>query len=441
MDSVLLARLQFALTIGFHFIFAPLSIGLAVLIVWLVFIYWRTNDVAYQRMARFWGGLLGLTFVVGAATGLTMEFQFGTNWASYSRFVGDIFGSMLAAEVVTAFFLESTLLYALLFGYNRMRPLTYLLVAIGVAAGSVLSAFWILIANSWMQTPAGYVLRHGRAELSNILEAVLNPSMIPRFLHTTAGAVLTGCLFMLGISALLLLRERHVKMARYCLGLAVIGGLVTSLGQLGFGHIHAIQVERDQPLKMAAFEGIYDDQTHAPFLLFGIPDPAHDRTRYYVGIPSGLSLMLGLRPDFEVKGMHSFPREDWPPIPWMFYPFHLMVYLGLYFIALAGVGVYLLAWRQLHTTRWYLWLAVITTPLPFLANELGWMAAEVGRQPWIVYNIMRTSDGVSRVVSDSSVVTSMILLGLVYLGLFIVWVGFMRREITRGRALSEEAQP
>jgi len=440
MDNVLLARLQFALTIGFHFIFAPLSIGLAVLIVWLVFMYWRTNDLSYQRMARFWGSLLGLTFVVGAATGLTMEFQFGTNWASYSRFVGDIFGSMLAAEVITAFFLESTLLYALLFGYNRMKPAMYLVVSIGVAGGSVLSAFWILIANSWMQTPAGYVLRNGRAELDNILQAVFNPSMIPRFLHTTTGAVLTGCLFMLGVSALLLLRDRHVKMARYCLGLAVIAGLLTALGQLGFGHIHAIQVAQTQPLKMAAFEGIFDDQTHAPFLLFGIPDVANDRVRYYVGIPSGLSLMLGFRPDFEVKGLHSFPRDTWPPIPWMFYPFHLMTALGMYFIALTALGVFLLWRRKLFETRWFLRLAVLTTPLPFLANELGWMAAEVGRQPWIVYNIMRTSDGVSRVVADSSIWTSLIVLSLVYLALFIAWVAFMRREIARGSALEEGAE-
>jgi len=438
MDNVLLARLQFALTIGFHFLFAPLSIGLAVLIVWLAFIHWRTRDAKYQHMARFWGALLGLTFVVGAATGLTMEFQFGTNWASYARFVGDIFGSLLAAEAITAFFLEATLLYALLYGYKRLSPLMYLLVAMGVAGGAVLSAFWILIANSWMQTPAGYVLRHGRAELDNLLLAVLNPSMIPRFLHTVTGAVLTGCLFMLGVSALLLLQKRRVELARYSAGLAVILGLLTALGQLGFGHVSAIVVERTQPVKMAAFEGIYDDQSHAPFLLFGVPDPAHDRTLYYVGIPSGLSLLLGLNPGYEVKGLHGFPRADWPPIPWMFYPFHLMVYLGLYFIAMTALGVFLLWRRKLFESRWYLWLAALTTPLPFAANELGWMAAEVGRQPWLVYGIMRTSAGVSSVVPDASLRTSLAVLGLIYLALFVLWLALVRRQVSPGPS-GEEA--
>lgn len=429
MDTALLARLQFASTIMFHFIFAPLGIGLACLIVWLAYIYWRTGDLKYQRMARFWTTQLVLTFAVGVATGLTMEFQFGTNWAEYSKFVGDLFGPLLASEVVFAFFLESTLLYALVFGYNKLKPLMYLLVSIGVAGGSVLSAFWILIANSWMQTPAGYVLRNGRAELSSFLWAVFNPSMIQRFLHTTTGAVLTGCFFMLGVCAWLMLKGRKSNMAQYCLTLGLIIGLLTSLGQLLFGHIHAIQVEATQPVKMAAFEGIYDDQRYAPAVIFGIPDPQHDRLIYDIRIPSGLSLLLGLRPDFLVKGLHSFPRDTWPPIPWMFFPFHIMIALGFYFIGFSALGLFLL-WRQtLFQSRWFLWLAVLTTPLPFLANELGWMAAEVGRQPWLVYNVMRTSDGVSAVVPAGHVWVSLITLSAVYLLLFIVWAVFVRRAI------------
>jgi cytochrome bd ubiquinol oxidase subunit I len=437
MDTVLLARLQFALTIGFHFIFAPLSIGLAVLVVWLLFVHWRTGDVEYQRMARFWTALTALTFAVGAATGLTMEFQFGTNWASYSRFVGDVFGPFLATEAIFAFFLESTLLYVLLFGYDRMKPFFHFLVSIGVAGGAVLSAFWILVSNSWMQTPAGYALRNGRAELDNYLLALFSPSMIPRFLHTTTGAVLTGCLFMLGLSAWLLLKERHQKLAHYSAGLALILGLLTALGQLAFGHYHAIQVGATQPAKMAAFEGIFDDQTHAPLLIFGIPDMAHDRLIYDIRIPSGLSLLLGLRRDHLVKGLHGFPREDWPPLPLMFFPFHLMIALGFYFIGFTAVGVYLLWRRRLAKHRWYLWLAVLTTPLPFLANELGWMAAEVGRQPWLVYNVYRTRDGVSKVVPAGHVLVSMIVLSLVYLLLFIVWLVFIRKAVREAPALEE----
>lgn len=439
MDTVLLARLQFASTIMFHFIFAPLSIGLASLIVWLAFVYWRTNDLKYQRMARFWTTQLVLTFAVGAATGLTMEFQFGTNWAQYSKFVGDLFGPLLASEVVFAFFLESTLLYALVFGYNKLKPLMYLAVSVGVAGGAILSAFWILVANSWMQTPAGYVLRNGRAELESFFWAVFNPSMIQRFLHTTTAAVLTGCFFMLGVSAWLILKRRHLNMARYCLTLGLITGLLTSGGVVLLGHIHAIQVGATQPVKMAAFEGIYEDQRHAPLLIFGIPDPAHDRIIYDLRIPSGLSLLLGLRRNFLVRGLHSFPRDTWPPIPWMFFPFHIMIALGLYFIAFSALGVFLLWRRKLMESRWYLWLAVFTTPLPFLANELGWMAAEVGRQPWLVYNVMRTSEGVSRVVPAGHVWASMITLSAVYLLLFIIWAVFIRRAINHAPSLEEES--
>ena len=440
MDTVLLARLQFASTIMFHFIFAPLSIGLACLIVWLAFVHWRTGDAKYQRMARFWTTQLALTFAVGAATGLTMEFQFGTNWSEYSKFVGDLFGPLLAAEVIFAFFLESTLLYSLVFGHRKLKPLMYLAVSVGVAGGSVLSAFWILVANSWMQTPAGYVLRNGRAELSSFLWAVFNPSMVQRFLHTTTGAVLTGCFFMLGVSAWLLLKGRAQNMARYCLALGLIVGLLTSLGQLLFGHIHAIQVGATQPVKMAAFEGIYDDQRYAPLLIFGIPDPAHDRLIYDIRIPSGLSILLGLRPDHLVRGLHSFPRDTWPPIPLMFFPFHLMIALGFYFIAFTALGVFLLWRRALMTSRWYLWLAVLTVPLPFLANELGWMAAEVGRQPWLVYNVMRTREGVSTVVPAGHVWASLVILSVVYLLLFIVWGVFIRRAILTAPTAQEEEQ-
>jgi cytochrome bd ubiquinol oxidase subunit I len=432
MSNVALARLQFATTIGFHFIFAPLSIGLAVLIVWLAFMYWRTRDVAYQRMSRFWTGILALTFAVGAATGLTMEFQFGTNWGRYSRYVGDIFGAPLAIEVIFAFFLESTLLYVLLFGYNRLKPLLYLAVSAGVAGGSILSAFWIIVANSWMQTPAGYVLRNGRAELANFLQAVFTASLPPRFMHTTTGAFLTGALFMAGVSAWLLLRRQHLRLAQYCLALALIFGLVTAGGQLVFGHWHAIQVERTQPAKMAAFEGVFDTADHVGLLLFGMPDMARQRIKYELRLPSGLSLMLGLHPSYRVHGLRDFPREDWPPVPLSFYPFHLMIALGFYFIAFTALGVFLL-WRgALYQSRWYLWLAVLTTPLPFVANELGWMAAELGRQPWIVYHLMRTREAVSVTVPASHIWASMSTLGLVYLFLFIVWVVFVGREVHKG---------
>ncbi|MHB9026159.1 MAG: cytochrome ubiquinol oxidase subunit I [Armatimonadota bacterium] len=432
MDPVLLSRIQFGLMIGFHFIFAPLVIGLSWLIVWIVSRYRKTGDAAYGQLARFWVRILGLTFAVGVAMGIAMEFQFGTNWAAYSRFVGDIFGAPLAAEGIFAFFLESVFLGVLLFGWDRVTPRMHLLAAVLVASGATLSAFWILVANSWMQTPAGYTLRNGRAELTDFAAALFNASIFPRFLHTVTGALLTGAVFMLGITAWFLLKGKHQATSRHILTVTLIVSFVTAVAQLGFGHYHAVQVALTQPEKLAAFEGLFTTQTHAPLLLFGIIDGKRETVRYALRIPSGLSLLVSFRADTRITGLSEFPRSEWPPLALTFYPFHLMFYLGLFFIGFTALGVLLLRQRRLHASRWYLYGCWLIIPLPFIANELGWLAAEAGRQPWIVYRVMLTRDAISVSVPAGHILLTLIAFTVIYTGLFVFWLAFLRREVALG---------
>ena len=277
MDPVLLSRIQFALTVGFHFIFPPLTIGLAWLIVWFMTKYKNTGDDFYRSLSRFWIKLFTVSFAIGVATGITMEFQFGTNWAEYSRFVGDIFGAPLAAEGIFAFFLESSFMGVLLFGWNRLSRKTLWFASLMVAVGSTLSAFWIIVANSWMQTPTGFHIVAGRAELTNFWLAVFNPSTIPRYLHTVCASLITGAFFMLGVSAWYLLKKRHLNFAKSSLKAALVIAFISSIFQLGIGHAHAIQVAFTQPEKLAAIEGIFDTQTRAPALVFGIPNKTEGR--------------------------------------------------------------------------------------------------------------------------------------------------------------------
>jgi len=432
MDAVLLARLQFAITIGFHFIFAPLTIGLSWLILWVMTRYVRTGEERYKRMARFWVSIFALSFAVGVATGITMEFQFGTNWANYSRLVGGIFGPPLAAETITSFFLESVFVGLLIFGWDRVSRNIMWFASLMVAVGSTLSAFWILVANSWMQTPAGYQMVGNRAVLTDFWAAVFNPSTIPRVLHTVDGALMTGAFFMLGISALLLLKRRSEESARICLTLALVVAFATSVIQILFGHIHAIQVTYTQPAKLAAIEGLFETQRHAPLLIFGIPDAKRETTHFAIRVPGMLSFIATGRTDSEIRGLKSFPKDQWPPLVLTFLPFHLMFLIGLFLPAFAAAGVILLWMRRLYNNRFFLFCCWAIIPLPFLANELGWMTAEVGRQPWIVYQQFRTSASISVSVPAEQVLASMVLLSVVYALLFVIWYQFVQRAVGRG---------
>jgi cytochrome d ubiquinol oxidase subunit I len=432
MDPVLLSRLQFAFTVGFHFLFPPISIGLSWLVVWIMRKYRKTQDELYRRMAHFWIKILALCFAVGVATGITMEFQFGTNWAQYSRFVGDIFGAPLAAEGILAFFLESSFLAVLLLGWNRVSPKVHYRAAWLVAIGATLSAFWIIVANSWQQTPAGFHLVNGRAELTSFWAAVFNPSTIPRFLHTVDASLITGAFFMMGIAAWFLLKKRHIPFAKESLRLSLIIGFVASVVQLGLGHAHGIQVAFTQPEKLAAFEGIFETQTRAPALLFGIPSKEDETLHLAVRLPGLLSLLAFGNMNAEVKGLKDFPKSDWPPLTLTFYPFHLMVALGVYFILLTAYGVFFLWKKKLWEQSLFLKLALWSIPLPFIANELGWITTEVGRQPWIVYHLLKTQDAVSPTVVAGNILFTILMFLVIYSLLFIAWLFLLRHEIRKG---------
>ncbi|HVO34956.1 MAG TPA: cytochrome ubiquinol oxidase subunit I [Gemmatimonadales bacterium] len=433
MDVVLLSRIQFALTVGFHFLFPPITIGLAWLLVAIEWRGWRSADAAWVRMGKFFGKLLALTFAVGVATGIVMEFQFGTNWAQYSKFVGDIFGAPLAAEGVLAFFLESGFLGLYLFGRNRVSKGAHWFSILMVAVGSTISAFWILVANSWQQTPTGYVLRDGRAELLSFWAAVFNPSTLPRFFHTVDAALIAGCFFVAGVAAYLLRKNRDDGLARGAARLAIVVGLVASVAEVfPFGHIHARQVAHTQPEKFAAIEGLYTSQSAAPMVLFAYPVTPPPELKAKVEVRGVLSWLAFGDMNTRIRGIEEFPPDDRPPLWLTFVSFHNMVVLGMYFIAAMAWGAWLLRRGRLWESRRYLALLMISIPLPLAACQLGWIAAEVGRQPWIVYQLLRTRDAVSTIVPAGDVLFSIVLFSILYLLLGVLYVYLLVREIRHG---------
>jgi cytochrome d ubiquinol oxidase subunit I len=433
MDAVLLARLQFALTVGFHFLFPPITIGLSWLLVIAETLGWRRRDVLYARLGKFFAKILGLTFAVGVATGIVMEFQFGTNWAEYSKFVGDIFGAPLAAEGVFAFFLESGFLGLYLFGRGRVSPGAHWFSALMVALGSTLSAFWIIVANSWQQTPAGFVVRNGRAELTSFAEAVFNPSTVIRYLHTVDAALVTGAFFMAGICAWLLLKKKEEEIARRGLRVALIFGLAASLLEvMPFGHEHARQVARTQPEKFAAIEGLYATQNGAPLVMFAYPVDKPPTLKAPIEIPGLLSWLAFGDVNAPIKGINEFPADGIPPLWLTFVSFHNMVILGMYFVLVTALGCWMLYRKTLWTRTRFLKILVWSIPLPLAACQLGWIAAEVGRQPWIVYGLLRTSDAVSLTVPAGEILFSIILFGLVYLILGALYVYLLVRKVQHG---------
>lgn len=433
MDAVLLARLQFALTVGFHFIFPPLSIGLAWLLVIIEALGWKRNDESYVTLGNFFGKILGLIFAMGVATGIVMEFQFGTNWAEYSKFVGDIFGAPLAAEGIFAFFLESTFLGLYIFGRNRVSKGVHWFSIFMVAVGATISAFWILVANSWQQTPAGYVIRNGRAELVDFWAAVFNPSTLPRFFHTFTASLISGAFLMIGISAYLILKNKEIESAKKSFKLALIFGLIVSILEVfPFGHEHGRQVARTQPEKFAAIQGLYTTQTGAPIAIFAIPFSKPPELKAKIEIPGLLSWLAFGDINAEIKGINEFPEDEIPPLFLTFVSYHNMVLLGLYFIFITAIGTYFLWKKKIWGKRKLLKIYVWSIPLPIIACELGWIAAEVGRQPWIVYKLLKTSDAASITVSAGEILFSIILFGVIYLLLFALFLFVLIRKIKHG---------
>jgi len=433
MDAVLLARVQFALTVMFHYLFPPLTIGLGGVMVYLEARYLRTHDPQYEALAKFWTKIFALNFAIGVATGIVMEFQFGTNWATYSRYVGDVFGAALAAEGIFAFFLESGFLAVLVFGWDKVSKGMHFFSTCMVALGAVFSSVWIVVANSWQQTPAGYVLRNGRAELASFWDAVLNPSTMHRLVHVWFGAYILAAFFVMSISAYYILKNRHLEAARKSFKVALTIGLVASILQLLSGHWHGQNVAKHQPAKLAAMEGLFETpQAGAPMHLFGFPDQQAKRVHGGVAIPGGLSFLVHGDFTTPVAGLDKIPASDWPPVAVTFHTFHGMVALGMIFIGLTVLAS-VLRWRnRLFEQRWLLWVFVFAVPLPFLSNQLGWVAAEVGRQPWAVYGLLRTSDSISRSVTANQIISSIAMFSLIYALLFAIWLYLLDSKIKQG---------
>jgi cytochrome d ubiquinol oxidase subunit I len=433
MDAAMLARIQFALTISYHFIFVPISIGVGMMVVLSERRYYKSGIPADKAASNFWIKLFATTFAIGVATGVTMEFAFGANWANYSRFVGNIFGAPLAAEGMLAFFLESTFLGVLLFGRKKVSKRFYYVSAWLVWAGSLLSALWILIANSWMQTPAGYRVEGGKAVLTNFWAAAFNPSTAPRYFHTVASALLTGCFVVAGVCAWYMLKRRHLHFARQAMLWAVTVGLVVALSMPLLGHWGALVAAEHQPVKMAAFENVTETENGTTLWLFGYLTKNDDGTfdTHGIGIPNGLSLILHLNPDARITGLNSVPAADRPPESIVFQSYHLMIGLGMLFVLVLLLTLVMHYLKRLENARWLLWSLIACIPLALLAINMGWVSAEVGRQPWIVQGLMRTTDGVSPVVSTGEIWTTLGLFGLIYLVLFVAWlrifVGIIRK--------------
>ena len=435
MDVLTLSRIQFGATIAFHYLFPPLSIGLGIMLVLMEGAWLRTGNNLYHQLARFWTKVFALTFAIGVATGIVMEFEFGTNWATYSRFVGDVFGSALAAEGIFAFFLESGFLAVLLFGWDKVGRKTHFFATCMVALGAHFSAVWIVVANSWMQTPAGYhIVGEGmkaRAEVTDFWQVVFNPSMLERLFHTICGAWSAGAFLVVSVSAWYLLKGKHIEFARKSLKLGLAVALVASLLQAVSGHISAQGVAKNQPAKLAAFEGLYNTTSNAPLVLVGFVDEKNEKV---VGLSAPGLLSFLAHDDFHapVTGLNEFKPEDRPPVQASFLFFHGMVGIGFALIGIASLGFLYFKKGTLHERRWLLWLMVFSVLGPQLANQLGWFAAEVGRQPWIVYGVMRTPEALSAVVKANVVLTSLIMFTLIYFLLFAVFVYLLNEKIQHG---------
>ncbi len=432
MDAVLLSRIQFAFAAGFHFLFPPLTLGLTFIIFILESINYRKKDEILEKVSKFLVKILALIFTMGVSTGIVLEFSFGTNWSQYSRMVGDIFGAPLAAEGIFSFFLESVFIAILVFGREKVSRKVYLLSAFLVFFASHLSGFWIIIANSWMQTPAGFKIEGGRAVLTSFFDAAFNPSTVNRYVHVVIAAWITGSLFVAGISAWYLVKNKYEQyfqpLLKLSLGIFIVMGIV----QFASGHMHSIQVAKLQPEKMAAFEALWKTQKGAPMSIIGIPDAENEVTHFEIAVPKLLSLMIDFDPDSEIMGLDKVPRDERPPLLLTYLSYHFMVGLGTLFALIAGLGILLIITKKLFEAKLYLWLVVLASPLPLLANEFGWMAAEVGRQPWVVWKVLKTADAASVVVPAGQILFTLIMFGIIYLLLFLVFMKIFLTMIKKG---------
>jgi cytochrome d ubiquinol oxidase subunit I len=408
MDVLTLSRLQFAVTSMFHFIFVPLTLGLSVLTAYMETRYVMTGDEMYLKMTKFWGKLFLINFAIGVVTGITLEFQFGMNWAEYSKYVGDIFGAPLAIEATVAFFLESVFIGLWIFGWDKVSKKVHLLSIWLVALATNLSALWILLANGWMQHPVGYVLRNGRAEMVDFMALLTNKYGLFKFFHTVLSGYMVAAFFVMGIAAYHLLKKNRIDFFKRSFRIGATFGLVSSILVFLTGDFHAVEVASTQPAKFAAMESVWETKRGVGLNLFLIPSEEQECNLVEkICIPNAVSYLAFKTPNAEIKGLKEFPRNLRPPVLPTFLSFRLMVGLGTFMVLAALLGFILSRWGRLEDRTLFLKVMLLAIPAPYIAAQLGWIVAEVGRQPWIVYGVMKTSDAVSRSISVSQVVISL----------------------------------
>ena len=433
MDALTLSRLQFAVTCMFHFIFVPLTLGISIMIAWMETRYVITGDELWLRMTKFWGKLFLINFALGVVTGITMEFQFGMNWAEYSRYVGDIFGAPLAIEATVAFFLESVFIGLWIFGWNKVSKKVHLMSIWLVAIATNLSGLWILLANGWMQNPVGYVLRNNRAEMVDFMALITNPYGWIKFGHQIVSGYTVAAFFVMGISAWHLLRKNEMAFFKRSFRQAALFGLVSAILVGVFGDFHAVEIAKVQPTKFAAMESIWETKRNVGMNLILLPDAKNECNAVErLCIPNMVSILAFHDGDSEVKGLKDFPKELRPPVMPTYLSFRAMVGLGTYFILASLVAVFLSYRKNLEDYRWFLTILLFSIPLPYIANQLGWIVAEMGRQPWIVYGVLKTAAGVSKNISAAQVWVSLLGFTALYSCLGIIDIYLLTKYAKKG---------
>src|SRR5512133_950118 len=433
MDALTLSRLQFAVTCMFHFIFVPLTLGISIMIAWMETRYVITGDEMWLRMTKFWGKLFLINFALGVVTGITMEFQFGMNWAEYSRYVGDIFGAPLAIESTVAFFLESVFIGLWIFGWNKVSKKVHLLSIWLVAIATNLSGLWILLANGWMQHPVGYVLRNNRAEMVDFMALITNTYGLIKFGHQILSGYTVAAFFVMGVSAWHLLRKNELEFFKRSFKQAALFGLVSAILVGVMGDFHSVEIAKVQPTKFAAMESIWETQRGVGMNLFLIPDEKGECNAVErLCIPNMVSFLAFHDPNSEIKGLKSFPKELRPPVLPTYLSFRAMAGLGTFFILASLIAVILSRRKNLEEYRLFLTILLFSIPLPYIANQLGWIVAEMGRQPWLVYGVLKTASGVSKNISAAQVWVSLLGFTLLYSCLGLIDIYLLTKYARKG---------
>ena len=435
MDVLVLHRIHFGFTITYHYLFPQLTMGLALLIVALKTVALLKHNEAYNQAARFWAKIFAVNFLIGVVTGIPMEFQFGTNWARFSRFTGGVIGQPLAMEGVFSFFLESAFLGLFLFGEKRLSPWKHWGAAFLVFLGSWMSGFFIIVTNAWMQHPVAYsVLPNGAYEVTSFWGLLTNPWALLQYAHNMSGAVITGSFVMAAVGAFYLLENRFAEYGRIFVRVGVMAGLIACVAQIfPTGDLQGRYMARHQPAAVAAMEGLFHTQKGAPIVLMGQPDEERGTIDNPLVVNDVLSFLIYGTTRAEVKGLDQIPRDQWPsPLPLLYFSYHIMAGLGTYFVVLMVVAAFLL-WRgKLFSTPWVLWFLMLSFPLPYIANTAGWMTAEIGRQPWVVYGLIRVSEGYSKNVSAGNGLFTLLGFMGVYTLLSILFIVLVYRAISEG---------